>query len=139
MFEADCPCHNPDPTAAWRFHREMPVVRDYVAESHYSLRARRCPHCSGCFLRFFAETVDWEHGNDPAEYAAMTVFEALPDTLDLQSGLKFARAQARNPSVGLIRSSTQAEIVQSWSVGPKEVRSALSGLAFWYQHAAGYF
>lgn len=54
---------------AWRSRGALEPDAQLVEESHFRVSILRCRNCGQTFLLIFAESIDWEAGNDPQAWA----------------------------------------------------------------------
>ncbi|MEL6869537.1 MAG: hypothetical protein AAFO81_07030 [Pseudomonadota bacterium] len=54
---------------------KIPVVAELISESHFSIKVRRCGDCRQRFVTVFAETIDWENGEDPQQCSVLPITE----------------------------------------------------------------
>lgn len=53
----------------------LPVTQALIAESHFSVKLRRCEQCGQRYVSVFTEQIDWENGEDPQRSCAMPIHE----------------------------------------------------------------
>lgn len=49
------------------------TIAELVAESHFSIKIRRCAECRQQFITVFAELIDWDNGEDPQECSVVPI------------------------------------------------------------------
>lgn len=61
-------------TASETFYKVTTIV-ELEQESHFSIKIRQCDSCDQRFLSVFAETIDWDDGEDPQVWSVMPLLE----------------------------------------------------------------
>jgi hypothetical protein len=74
-------CWPEDAMAAWNSFTAMNIERELIAESHFSIKIRRCNICTQHFVSVFTETIDWIDGDDPQNMRVQPVTESEATTL----------------------------------------------------------
>ncbi|MEO0424700.1 MAG: hypothetical protein AAF184_20350 [Pseudomonadota bacterium] len=109
-------CLPDDVEAAAACWPKVPVTHALIAESHFSVKLRRCERCAQQFVSVFTEQIDWENGEDPQRSCAMPI-----DELD-EARLRKAHASGRLEEAVCALAPTRRSVSTDWPSGrPKRI------------------
>lgn len=100
---------------------KTPVTAELIAESHFSIKLRRCAQCGQRFVTVFAETIDWENGDDPQQCCALPITEF--EAARLLNASSDAQVESIAGSLGEDRRSfmsfwpSGSQKIEVWSTG----------------------
>ena len=66
-------CWPDDAEAAWKARSHLAQHEAIVDDSHFIVRFLACEGCGQRFLSTFAETIDWDDGDDPCYHTSIPV------------------------------------------------------------------
>lgn len=72
-----CPqCYHAIAEAMWKAIRTFELVKELVDESHFRVVLIACSACGQRWVKVFAESIDWEKGEDPQYWALLPLTAA---------------------------------------------------------------
>jgi hypothetical protein len=74
-------CFGGKAEAAWKAMASLRVVATLIDESHFRITVRVCPTCEQHAVQLFAESVDWQDGEDPQMWAVVPLSREEADAL----------------------------------------------------------
>jgi len=91
-------CWPPAAAAAWEARGTLTHVADLIDDSHFHVMILACPHCAQRFVSVFTETIDWQGGDDPQDWALLPLSaEEAAEPAGQGASLSEARLNALAP------------------------------------------
>jgi len=115
-----CPCRADDAEAAHSFWTRGEVLRQFVDESHFSVRVVRCRSCGRRALRLFFELMDLSGGDDSQAWITGLLTDSQSAALEAPDADWLAVATDADPDRRFIARvyPRGGNLMIAWGTGP---------------------